>query len=47
MFLDQRKTNGKDIIIAAIITINATLRLALKNKKEIIKAAIPIATFKP
>lgn len=47
MFLDHRKTKGKDKTMAAIITIKATLRLAPKNKKEIIKAAIPMATFNP
>lgn len=47
MFLDQRKTNGNDKTIAAIITIKATFRLELKNKNEMIKAAIPMATFRP
>lgn len=47
MFLAQRKTNGNDIRSEAIITIKATLRLAPKNKNEIMKAAIPMPTFKP
>lgn len=47
MFLDQRRTKGNDIIKDAIITIKATLRFESKNTNEIIKAAIPIATFNP
>jgi hypothetical protein len=47
MFLDQRKTNGNDSIKDAIIATKATLRFEPKNTNEIIKAAIPIATFNP
>jgi hypothetical protein len=47
MFLDKRKTKGKDSIKDAMITIKATLRLESKNTNEIIKAAIPMATFNP
>lgn len=47
MFLDQRKTKGNERMIAIIIEIKDVFRLALKKTKEIIKAAIPIATFKP
>ena len=47
MFLDQRKTKGNDSIKEAMITIKATLRLESKNTKEMMKAAIPMATFNP
>lgn len=47
MFLDPRKTKGNETIIATIIAIKAVFRLEPKIKKEIIKAAIPIATFRP
>ena len=47
MFLDQRKTNGNKTISEAIIAIKATFRLEPKITNEIIKAAIPTATFNP
>ena len=47
MFLDHRKTNGNKTISDAIIAINATFRLEPKITNEIIKAAIPVATFNP
>lgn len=47
MFLEKRKTNGKERINATLIEIKATFRLEPKIIKEIIKAAIPIATFNP
>jgi hypothetical protein len=47
MFLDHRNTKGNEIINDTIMTAKATFRFVLKNTKEIIKAAIPIATFKP
>ena len=47
MFLDNRNTNGNDAISEAIIEMKATFRLELNIKKDIIKAAIPTATFKP
>lgn len=47
IFLDQRKTNGNDSIKDAIIATKATLRFEPKNTNEMIKAAIPIATFNP
>lgn len=47
MFLDKRKTNGNETISEAIIEMKATFRLEPKIKKEIIKAAIPTATFNP
>ena len=47
MFLDNLRTNGNVTKRAIIITINAVLRELLKNKKDMIKAAIPTATFNP
>jgi hypothetical protein len=47
MFLDHRKTIGKDRINVAIMIIKEVLMLVLKKRYEIIKAAIPIATFSP
>ena len=42
-----QKLKGNEIINDTIMTAKATFRFVLKNTKEIIKAAIPIATFKP
>ena len=47
MFLDHRKTKGKESIMAAMITTNATFRPEPKIKNEIINAATPMATFNP
>ena len=47
MFLENRKTKGKDRIIEAIITTNATFKPKPKIKNEIINAAMPMATFSP
>lgn len=47
MFRAHRKTNGNSAVNAMIITANASFKFDLKNKKEIINAAIPIATLSP
>lgn len=47
MFLDHLKTKGNKRIKEAIIEIKATFKEVLKITKEIINAAIPIATFNP
>lgn len=46
-FLESRKTNGNNRIKVTTIAINDSSIEVLKNTNEIIKAAIPTATFKP
>jgi hypothetical protein len=47
MFLDHRKTNGNNNTSETIMEIKATFMEEPNIRYEIIKAAIPIATFNP
>jgi hypothetical protein len=47
IFLDHRNTSGNRTRSEAIIEIKATFREEFNSTYEIIKAAIPIATFSP